>query len=66
MQASNCIFPSLASNTHIVGTMNGISLGIEIPHGYTLVTYGLCILGVPMGFQDFAMHFLDLSGCGTY
>jgi hypothetical protein len=36
-----------------------ISLGIEIPQGYTLVTNGLCILGVPMGSRDFAMHFLD-------
>jgi len=36
-----------------------ISLSIEIPQGCTLVTNGLCILGVPMGFQDFAMHFLD-------
>jgi len=25
-------------------------LGINIPHGYILVTNGLCILGVPMGF----------------
>ncbi len=24
-----------------------------------MVTYGLCILGVPMGFHDFTMHFLD-------
>jgi len=24
-----------------------------------LVTYGLCILCVPRGFQNFAMHFLD-------
>jgi hypothetical protein len=27
----------------------GISLGIEIPQGYTLVTYGLRILGVLVG-----------------
>jgi len=33
--------------------------GIKIPHGCTLVTYGLCILGVLMGFQDFATHFFD-------
>jgi hypothetical protein len=32
---------------------------IKISQGCTLVTYGLCILGVPMGFQDFATHFLD-------
>ncbi len=31
----------------------------NIPHGYTLVTYGLCILGVPMGFRDFATHFFN-------
>ncbi len=36
-----------------------ISLSIKIPQGYTLVTNGLRILGVPMGFQEFAMHFLD-------
>ncbi len=24
-----------------------------------MVTYGLCILGVPMGSHDFTMHFLD-------
>jgi hypothetical protein len=32
---------------------------IEIPQGYTLVLDGLCILGVLMGTQDFATHFLD-------
>ncbi len=37
----------------------GISPCIKIPQGYTLVTSGLCILGVPMGSWDFAMHFLD-------
>jgi hypothetical protein len=36
-----------------------ISLGIKILQGYTLVSYGLHIFGVLMGFQDFAMHFLD-------
>jgi hypothetical protein len=35
------------------------SLGIKIPQGCTLVIDGLRILGVPMGFQDFATHFLD-------
>jgi hypothetical protein len=34
-----------------------ISLDIEILQGCTLVVDGLHILGVPMGFQDFAMHF---------
>jgi hypothetical protein len=37
----------------------GISLGIKIIQGYILVKDGLCILGAPMGFQDFATHFLD-------
>jgi len=36
-----------------------IYLGIEIPQNYTLVTNGLRILGVPMGSQNFLMHFLD-------
>jgi len=38
---------------------SGIFLGIEIPQGYTLVINGLCILGVLIDSQDFAMHFLD-------
>ncbi len=38
---------------------SGIFLGVEIPQGYTLVTNGLCILGVAIGSQDFSMHFLD-------
>jgi CBS-domain-containing membrane protein len=37
----------------------GIFLGIKILQSYTLVTYGLHILVMPMGFQNFAMHFLD-------
>jgi hypothetical protein len=36
-----------------------ISPCMEIPQGYTLVIDGLRILGVPMGFQDFATNFLD-------
>jgi hypothetical protein len=36
-----------------------IYLNIEFPQGCTLVTYGLCILGVLMGFDDFATNFLD-------
>jgi hypothetical protein len=36
-----------------------ISLNIKILQGCILVTNGLRILGVPMGFQDFAMHFVD-------
>ncbi len=34
-------------------------LSIENFQGCTLVTYGLCILGVLVGFQDFVTHFLD-------
>jgi hypothetical protein len=37
----------------------GIFLSIKFFQGHTLVTNGLCILSVPMGSQDFAMHFLD-------
>jgi hypothetical protein len=36
-----------------------IFLGINIPQNYTLVIDELHILGVPMGLQDFTMHFLD-------
>jgi hypothetical protein len=32
---------------------------VKIPHGFTLVTNGLCILGVLMGSQNFVTHFLD-------
>jgi hypothetical protein len=32
---------------------------VKIPQGYTLVIDGLHILGVLMGSQDFATHFLD-------
>jgi hypothetical protein len=32
---------------------------IEIPQYYILVTNALHILGVPMGSQNFVMHFLD-------
>jgi hypothetical protein len=32
---------------------------IEILQGCTLVTNGPCILGAPMGSQNFAVHFLD-------
>jgi hypothetical protein len=37
----------------------GISLGIDIPQGCTLVIYSLRILGVSRDSQDFATHFLD-------
>jgi len=36
-----------------------IFLSIEIFQGCILVTYGLHILVVPMGSQNFATHFLD-------
>jgi hypothetical protein len=36
-----------------------ISPSIKIPQGYTLVSNGLCILGVPMDTQNFATHLLD-------
>jgi hypothetical protein len=44
---------------HKLWNLSKISPAIEIPQCCTLVTYGLCILGVLMGFQNFAMHFLD-------
>jgi hypothetical protein len=37
----------------------GIFSSIQIPQSCTLVTYGLHILDVPVGFQNFVMHFLD-------
>jgi hypothetical protein len=37
----------------------GIFPGIKIPQSCTLVRNGLHILGVLMGFLDFATHFLD-------
>jgi hypothetical protein len=36
-----------------------ISLGIKILQGCTLIINSLCIMGVPMDFQDFVTHFLD-------
>jgi hypothetical protein len=36
-----------------------ISWNIKIPQGCALVTNGLRIFGVPLGFHDFATHFLD-------
>jgi hypothetical protein len=70
MSELSCAFDHLSTQLAQVGlrvkvskckfwSPSKISLGIEISHGYTLVTYGLRILGVVMGFQDFAMHFLD-------
>ncbi len=43
--------------------------GIEIPHGYTLVAKGLCILGVLFGFSKLCHTFFGLgfiSRHGTY
>jgi hypothetical protein len=37
----------------------GLSLAIENPRGCALVIDGLCILGVTVGFKEFAMHVLD-------
>jgi len=41
----------------------GIFPCIEIPFGCILVTNGLCILGMLVGSQDFATHFLDEALC---
>jgi hypothetical protein len=38
-------------------------LSINIPWGCTLVINDLHILGMPMGSQDFALHFLDETLC---
>jgi hypothetical protein len=70
MNEITCAFDHLSIQLTLVGlrvkvskcnflNTSRISLSIKIPQGYTLVTDGLCILGVPMGFQDFATHFLD-------
>jgi hypothetical protein len=40
-------------------TSSRIFPGIEISQGYTLVVNGLHILGVLVGFKNFATHFLD-------
>jgi hypothetical protein len=39
--------------------LSRISPSIKIFHGCILIIDGLHILGVPMGFQDFATHYLD-------
>jgi hypothetical protein len=65
-----CAFDHLSTELALIGlrvklskcklwSLSNISPNIEIPHGYTLVTDGLRILGVPVGSQDFASHFLD-------
>jgi hypothetical protein len=70
MNEITCAFDHLLTQLTLIGfrvkvskcklwNPSGIFLGVEIPQGYTLVTNGLCILGVPIGSQDFSMHFLD-------
>jgi hypothetical protein len=65
-----CTFDHLLTQLIVVGLktkvskcklwiLSGIFLGIEIPQGCTLVIHGLHILGVLVGFHDFATHFLD-------
>jgi hypothetical protein len=44
---------------HKLWSSSRISSSIEILQGCTLVTNGLCILGVPMGFEYFVTHILD-------
>ncbi len=44
----------------------GIFPSIEILQGCTLIIDGLCILSVPMRFQDFAIHFLDEAYLRTW
>jgi hypothetical protein len=70
MSEITCAFDHLLTQLALVGlrvkvskcklwSPLGISPSIDIPQSYILVTYGLCILGVPMSSQDFATHFLD-------
>jgi hypothetical protein len=69
MNEITCAFDHLSTKLTLVGlrvkmskckfwSPLRISLVIEIPQGCILVKDGLCILGVPVGSQDFAMHFL--------
>jgi hypothetical protein len=70
MSEMTCIFDHLSTQLALVGLKVKVSKcklwspswippSIEIPQGCTLVTNGLCILCVPVGFQDFATYFLD-------
>ncbi len=70
MNEISCAFNQLSTQLALFGLRVKVSkcmlwnplrifLGVKIPEDYTLVTNGLCILGVLMGFQDFATHFLD-------
>jgi hypothetical protein len=65
-----CAFGHLSTQLSLVGFKVKMSMcklwnpsrifpGIRIHQHYIFVTDGLCILGVPMGSQDFATHFLD-------
>ncbi len=65
-----CAFDHLSTQLALIGlkvkllkcklwSPSNIFPNIKIPHGYTLVTDGLRILGVLVGSQDFASHFLD-------
>ncbi len=68
MSEISCAFDHLSTQLAQVGfkikvskckfwSLSRISLSTEIPYGCTLVINGLRILGVPVGSQDFAMHF---------
>jgi hypothetical protein len=70
MNEITCTFDHLSTQLTLVGlrvklsncklwSSLGLSPCIKIPQGYTLVTDGLHILSVPMGFQNFATHFLN-------
>jgi len=70
MNEITCTFDHLSTQLALVGlrvkvskcklwSPLGISPSVEIPQGCTLVTYGLCILGVPTGSQNFVTNFLN-------
>jgi hypothetical protein len=70
MNEITCAFDHLSTQLTLVGLKikvskcklwnpSGIFPSIEILQGRILATNGLRILGVLMGFQDFATHFLD-------
>jgi hypothetical protein len=74
MNEMTCVFDHLSTQLTLIGlrvkvskfklwSPLRISLSIKIPQSCTLVTNGLCILGVPMVSQDFATHFLDEVLC---
>jgi len=70
MSEITCAFDHLSTQLTLIGLRVNVSkcklwspLGIfpsiEILQSCILVTYGLCILSVPVGFQNFVTHFLD-------